>query len=645
MATRLLTSVLAVVVVALGTSAATTVCAVAGAGPAAAAAPAAASATDPAAVPAPSVRKVLLLQSFERGFRVIDRFTETFQSELASRTRVPVTISQFVVNPAGFETAPDAASIEFLRAAFVKRQQPDLVVTAGGPAAAFARRYRQELFPDTPFLFTAVDTRFLDDAPLAGNEAAVTVSSDFARVVDDILLVLPETKTVFVVMGAGPLIQFWRSRLARDFQRFDPRLTFIWSDTLPYDDILQRTAALPDRSAILYFAGGTFADGSWRSEATTFADLLQRANAPLFSVQRAHLGMGIVGGRLLATDDLGALSADAAVRILNGESPAAIGMVGRTQGEAVYDARQLTRWRIPESRLPPDSLVQFREPGLWRDYRREALMALAALGLQSLLIAGLVYQRHARRRAEMQSRTNLALAADANRRATVSAMSGSIAHELSQPLNAIQHNAQAGEMLIGSNRGTPEALKEILADIRTANVRASDIIERHRTMLRNHAVAQTPIDLHSVVRDSVAFVGHDTSAKQVQVDIETPSSACIVRGDRVLLQQVLVNVIMNAVDAMAATPPENRRISVRHDVKQETVELSIRDAGSGLPVPVNDQLFEPFVTTKSNGIGIGLTIARAIVEAHRGTMAARNNPDGGATFAITLPRERTRADA
>jgi len=222
-------------------------------------------------------------------------------------------------------------------------------------------------------------------------------------------------------------------------------------------------------------------------------------------------------------------------------------------------------------------------------------------------------------------------------------MTGSIAHELSQPLNAIQHNAQAGEMLIESNRGTPEALKEILTDIRTANVRASEIIERHRTMLKNHAVDQERLDLHTVVLESVAFVDHDTKARQVQIDVELPASACTVRGDRVLLQQVIVNVIMNAVDAMAATPPEQRRISVRQQPRQDAVELSIRDAGSGLSPAVNRQVFEPFVTTKSNGIGIGLTIARAIVEAHRGTMEARNNPDGGATFTITLPFEKARA--
>ena len=590
-----------------------------------------------------AVRNVLILQSFERGFRAFDTFTESFQAELAARAPQPVTVTQFVVSPAGFAAAPDKASVEFLQSAFVNSSKPDLVVTVGGPAAAFARRHRQELFPDTPFLFSAVERRFLGDGPLADNETAVTVSIDYVVLIEDILRLLPQTKTVFMVMGAGPLSQFWRSELERNFKQFQKRLTFVWSEALSYDEILLRTAKLPPDSAILYFSGGTFADGGWQSEERAFKELSQRASAPLFGVHRVWLGMGIVGGNLLVTEDLGAVAAASTVRILKGESPATITVASRTQGPPAFDARQLGKWRIDEARLPPGSVVPFRDPSLWQDYRREVLAAAAALMLQSVLIAGLVYQRHARRRAEAQSRKNLALAADVNRRATVSAMTGSIAHELSQPLNAIQHNAQAAEMLIGANRGTPEAMKEILVDIRTANVRASEIIERHRTMLKKQAVDRKPIDLHSIVLESVAFVDHDTKAKQVQIDVEMPSSACIVRGDRVLLQQVLVNVIMNAMDAMTATAPEKRRISVRHDVRQEAVHLSIRDAGSGLSATVDSQVFEPFVTTKSNGIGIGLTIARAIVEAHRGTMEASNNPEGGATFTITLPCERTPA--
>jgi C4-dicarboxylate-specific signal transduction histidine kinase len=113
----------------------------------------------------------------------------------------------------------------------------------------------------------------------------------------------------------------------------------------------------------------------------------------------------------------------------------------------------------------------------------------------------------------------------------------------------------------------------------------------------------------------------------------------------VLLQQVLVNLMMNAVDAMTETPQDQRRLNVRNDIKADSLELSVRDAGAGLPETIDGRMFEPFVTTKANGVGIGLTIAQTIVEAHRGRLEGRNNAEGGATFTVTLPRDRKSAVA
>jgi C4-dicarboxylate-specific signal transduction histidine kinase len=195
-------------------------------------------------------------------------------------------------------------------------------------------------------------------------------------------------------------------------------------------------------------------------------------------------------------------------------------------------------------------------------------------------------------------------------------------------------------MLVASNRATPDTLREILSDIRTADVRATQIIERHRTMLKNHQLVKKPLDIHAVVRESLALVAHDAEARHIQIDADLPSEPCVVAGDQVLLQQVLVNLVMNAMEAMAETLPDRRRVRVQNEVKADKVEVSVRDDGTGLP-KVDGHVFEPFVTTKTNGIGIGLTIAGTIVEAHGGRMEAHNNPDGGATFTVTLPRNGT----
>jgi signal transduction histidine kinase len=139
---------------------------------------------------------------------------------------------------------------------------------------------------------------------------------------------------------------------------------------------------------------------------------------------------------------------------LNGAAPKSVRIPLQLPGQPVFDWRELQRWDIPESRLPSGSVVRYRPPSLWRAYRGTVLGAVGALAVQSLLIVGLLYQRRARRRAEIESRNNLALAADASRRLTMSALTSSIAHELGQPLSSMIHNAQAGRMMITADRST-----------------------------------------------------------------------------------------------------------------------------------------------------------------------------------------------
>ena len=159
-------------------------------------------------------------------------------------------------------------------------------------------------------------------------------------------------------------------------------------------------------------------------------------------------------------------------------------------------------------------------------------------------------------------------------------------------------------------------------------------------MLRSRQLDKKPIDLHAVIDESLALVAHDMSARQIEATVDLSSTPCVINGDQVLLQQVLVNLVMNAMDAMAETPPARRHVTISTEVRAADVDVSVRDTGTGLPADIVGTLFTPFVTTKAHGLGIGLTIARTIVDAHGGTIDARNNPEGGATFTVTLRRER-----
>ena len=353
-------------------------------------------------------RRILLLQSLERGSLTLDYFTGSFRVALNQGAADPVTVTQFVVQLSGFDEIPEQAIIDYLRSAFAKGPVPDLVITAAGPAAAFARRYRAQLFPDTPLLFAAVDQRFLQGTPLAANETAVAVAADMPGVVEGILRLFPQTSHVFVVTDAGALGQFWRGELERDFQRFGTRVKFTWSDQSSLAGVLRRVATLPPDSAIFYVSFGTGGAGGAYSESRTLAEIHSAANAPLFSHQGTLLGHGIVGGRLMSIDELGRVTADVANRILNGESPGSIKIPLQKPGAPVFDWRELQRWGVSDSRLPPNSVVRFRDPGVWDRFKWVIAAGSVVVIAQALLIGALLINHVKRRRAEQSLRQNVA---------------------------------------------------------------------------------------------------------------------------------------------------------------------------------------------------------------------------------------------
>ncbi len=219
---------------------------------------------------------------------------------------------------------------------------------------------------------------------------------------------------------------------------------------------------------------------------------------------------------------------------------------------------------------------------------------------------------------------------------TMGIMATSLAHELNQPLAAIMANAQAARLMLGTSRPNLDELREILTDVVEEDKRAGEVIGRLRELLKKGEPERVPLNLNALVREVARLVNSDALIRRIGVRLELDPGTPIVRADRVQVQQVILNLVLNALEAMAEGPADNRMVLVRTEKGPREVRLSVDDGGNGLG-DGGDRVFEPFYTTKPAGMGMGLSIARSIILAHGGTIWATNNPVRGATFSFTLP--------
>jgi PAS domain S-box-containing protein len=217
-------------------------------------------------------------------------------------------------------------------------------------------------------------------------------------------------------------------------------------------------------------------------------------------------------------------------------------------------------------------------------------------------------------------------------------LASALAHEINEPLGAILRNAEAAELFMHNKTPDLEEIRAILADIRTADQRAGSVIERMRNLLKRHVLDTQLLELSELVGNVAEFARHDAAKRRVKLTVNLPADLPPVRGDRVHLQQVLLNLILNGMDALNDARRENRLVtlSARVDAAR-TVEIAVSDTGQGIAAEKLAHVFDPFFTTKPDGMGMGLPISRTIVEAHGGQLWAENNNGTGATFRFTLP--------
>jgi signal transduction histidine kinase len=582
-------------------------------------------------------RRVLLLHSFGPQFVPWVFFVGQFREELFRRSPDKIDLYEASLEGSRFQQPEEQGPVvDYLVALFAKRKL-DLIVTIGAPATFFVQKYRAQFFPETPLVIGAPEQRAIDYGKLTPNDAPVAVALDFKKWIENILQVLPGTTHIAWVVGASPLERFWTEEFRRTSQPFTDRISFEWFNDLRFEDMLERVSKLPPHSAVFYVDLRVDAAGVPLDRDLVLPRLREATNAPIFSYIDSYLGLGIVGGPMLSSEEVGRRMAQAAVRILSGETPGDLKIPPVALGAPQYDWRELQHWNISEDRLPAGSIVRFSEPTVWEQYRLQIGLIGAVILLQGAMISGLAFERRRRRDAEVQSRQRSAELAHINRYSVAGELTATIAHEINQPLGAILANIEAAELMVKSPAPDLEEIGEILADIRRDDERASQVIGRLRSLLKKVPFELKHIDLNEVVIETEQFLSALTIGREVGLTSSIAPTPLPVKGDRIQLQQVILNLIVNAMDAMSSMPAAARRITVSAARDGNSANLSVSDLGPGIPVEKLEEVFEPFFTTKPEGMGMGLSIARTIIEAHGGRLTAENQEGGGAVFRIRLP--------
>jgi PAS domain S-box-containing protein len=254
---------------------------------------------------------------------------------------------------------------------------------------------------------------------------------------------------------------------------------------------------------------------------------------------------------------------------------------------------------------------------------------------------GVTLDVSAQKQADLQLQVQREEMAHRNRVSVMGEMTASFAHELNQPLTAIANNASAARRFLQRGNIDPALLQQLLQDMVADSQRAGEVIRGIRSLVRRETSVHTLLDLNSVITETVRLVSTDVLSRESVVTTELDPQLPQVKATLVQIQQVLLNLIINALDAMEGLPPAERRIIIStHSDKGDVAEVSVRDFGTGLPKDQPDKVFDHFFSTKQKGMGMGLTIVRSIIEAHGGTIVAENAPERGARMIVRLPAVR-----
>lgn len=589
----------------------------------------------PAAQPLP--RSVLLLDQSDPHAPWGINFRARFRAILAEEA-IPIAVYTELPNLGRFDGPEHETHLRNYLAAKYRDKPIGVLVASGAKMFEIALRLRNDLWPSVPLVFATIHPSTIARLNVPENVTGATIQLSLHSALAVARSVVPDLKRIVHVGSRWEHQPFFRF-LAQEWPELAKQVEVENLAGLSLQETKNRVSALPNDSAIIYTS--MYADDGGASSApiNALAAVAEVANRPIVGFAEPHIGAGATGGSVLTAAPAGADAATRVLRILGGESASNIPITVGDFTRTIFDWRQLQRFGVDERRLPADSEIRFRPATVWEQYRWQMITIFFVILSQTIMILGLLVERHRRQAAESTSRRRLLEVNHLNRVATASVMSASIAHELNQPLGAILANTEAAKILLAVDSPDTNQIREIVEDIHRDDQRAAEIIKRLGRLLKRKEIELQDFDLREIIANTLDILEPEAAKRDIKLISRQSNENVRVRADQVHLQQVLLNLAINGMDAVQSSKKRERELTFEAAINGNSeVEVSISDSGDGIPSEKLERVFETFFTTKPQGTGLGLSITRTIIEIYGGKIWAENGASGGAMFRFTLPR-------
>jgi len=590
------------------------------------------------------MRRVLMLYPYDSANPATVTIGTAIRKRLVEESSLKTDVDSDFLDLARFPTEADQRrSAQYLADKYAANP-PHIIMPLGPEAQRFAIKYRNIIAPKIPMVFCGVTSELAGAADRPADVTGIYGDFDAGKTIALAQKLQPTARNLVVISGSTNMDQKWLDSVRKQIEPYEAQLNTEYWSGLSYEVLFDRASHLPPDTIILYMT--VYGDGSGRAfvPVEVLSDLSRVASAPIYGPSDNYLGRGIVGGYTDSYQLMGTGAAAMALEILGGRDPATISPRPSENRTYKVDARQLSRWKMAEANLPKGTAVHFRQPTIWDEHRDLVLAAIFVVVLQALLITTLLVQIIRRRRAEAASLLALADLARVTRLTTVGEMTASIAHEINQPLGAIVTNGEAGLRWLGNATPDLGEVRAALTRIVGNGHRASQVIGRIRAMLKKDVNERAPVDLNELVEEVLIFVRGEIADNNVMLRTQLQGDLPNIFVDRIQLQQVILNLVLNGIDAMVSIGDRARRLRIRSEQDDfSTVTLSVEDAGNGIDTNIKDRIFEAFFTTKSHGMGMGLSICRSIIASHGGRLLVSDGYPYGTVFQVELPVHRSGA--